>query len=175
MLCEQCKQREATTHIKRVLNGAAEEFHLCGACAKEAGLMPGELFGGGFGLHLSDLFSGFLGSSLPQQTLAPAARCAFCGSTLREITENGRVGCAQCYQTFYEELAPSLQRIHSALQHNGKSPAADPAAAARKAKEQNLADLKTQIAQAIRNENYEEAARLRDEIRSLEEGSEPQC
>jgi protein arginine kinase activator len=96
MLCEQCKQREATTHIRRVVNGAAEEHHLCGPCA--AGLFEGGLAMPQFGLHLGDLFGGFLGNSAA--ALAPTARCGFCGSSMREIIQSGTVGCAQCYETF---------------------------------------------------------------------------
>ena len=176
MLCEQCKQREATTHIQRVINGHAEQFHLCGACAREAGLanlaMPN------FGFHLSDLFSGFLGSSLQQAQpqLAPA-RCGFCGSSLREITQSGRAGCAQCYATFYDALEPALQRIHGALEHMGRSPTGktpeiDPAARSRRQAEQKIARLREEIAAAVREEDYERAAKLRDEIRKLEEGGE---
>ena len=165
MLCEQCKQREATTHIQRVLNCQSQEFHLCAACAREAGLvaMPS------FGFQLSDLFSGFLGSSLQQAQpqLAPA-RCALCGSTLREITQSGRAGCAQCYDTFYDALEPALQRIHGALEHAGKTP--DPAARGRRQAERQVARLREEIAAAVREEDYERAARLRDEIRELEEG-----
>ena len=169
MLCEQCKQREATTHIQRVINGHAEQFHLCGACAREAGLanlaMPN------FGFHLSDLFSGFLGSSLQQAQpqLAPA-RCGFCGSSLREITQSGRAGCAQCYETFQDALEPALQRIHGALEHAGKIPEADPAVQGRRQAEQQIARLREEIAAAVREENYEQAAKLRDEVRKLEEG-----
>ena len=170
MLCEQCKQREATTHIQRVINGRAEEFHLCGACAREAGanLMPS------FGFQLSDLFSGFLGSSLQQAQpqLAAPARCGFCGSSLREITQSGRAGCAQCYETFRNALEPALQRIHGALEHMGKTPEADPAVQSRRQAERRIAGLREEIAAAVREEDYERAAKLRDEIRTLEEGGE---
>jgi protein arginine kinase activator len=169
MLCEQCKQREATTHIQRVINGQASEFHLCAACAREAGLaslaMPN------FGVHLSDLFSGFLGSSLQQAQpqLAPP-RCGLCGSSLREITQSGRVGCARCYETFYDALEPALRRIHGALEHKGNSPQADPAAQGRRQAGQQIARLREEIAAAVREEEYERAAKLRDEIRRMEEG-----
>jgi protein arginine kinase activator len=171
MLCEQCKQREATTHIKRVVNGAAEEYHLCAACAQEAGI---GFSAPDFGFHLSDLFGGFLGSSLQSATHvhAPALRCGMCGSGLNEIIQSGRVGCAQCYDTFRGELEPTLQRIHGSLEHAGKVPQADPAVQARKERESKLEQLRTQIAQAVRDENYEEAAKLRDEIRGLEERGE---
>ena len=172
MLCQQCKQRPATTHIKRVVNGHAEEFHLCPDCARESGLFEAGLMPE-LGLHLSDLFSGFLGSSVQQNLPMQQARCGFCGSSLPEIVKSGRVGCAQCYETFYPQLEPTLQRIHGSLEHTGKTPEdGNPDLRARREKEQTLADLRAKIAEAIKEENYEEAAKLRDEIRRAEEGGE---
>ena len=171
MLCQHCKQNEATTHIRRVINGAAQEFHLCAACAKEAGV--GAQFAvPEFGFHLSDLFSGFLGSSLREQARPAPLRCELCGSSLEEIIRNSRVGCPQCYETFAEQLQPTLQRIHGALRHTGKVPETDPALAQRRQKEQQIAHLRDKIAAAVQDEDYEQAARLRDEIRTLEEGGE---
>lgn len=171
MICTQCKQQEATTHIKRILNGRAEEHHLCAACAQKSGLLESGLPFPDFGFHLSDLFGGFLGSSIQKSAVAPAARCGFCGSSLHEIIKSGRVGCAQCYETFYRELEPTLQRIHGGLEHAGKTPEdGNPGLSRRRAREQGLAALREQIAQAVKAENYEEAARLRDEIRRMEGG-----
>ena len=180
MLCQHCKQNEATTHIRRVVNGAAQEFHLCGNCAKEAGLpsqkafgfpgAPGQMPEFGF---LSGLFSGFLGSSLhgQGQSLPSPKRCELCGSSLGEIIQNSRVGCARCYETFAEQLQPTLQRIHGTLNHTGKVPETDPAEAARHQTEQEIARLRGEIAAAVQAEDYERAAALRDEIRTLEERS----
>jgi len=168
MICGQCKQREATAHIRRVVNGVGEDLYLCNLCAQSAGLGLG-LAAPGF---LGELFSGILGSSAAAQ--APAKRCDFCGSSMREIINSGHVGCAKCYETFYDQLEPTLQRVHGAhqqdmLRHNGKTPVSDPAARERRQKETTLAQLREQIAAAVREENYEAAAKLRDKIRELEE------
>jgi len=157
-----------------MVNGHAEEFHLCQNCARESGL-----FGGNgspdFGFQLSDLFSGFLGSSVKQQpsTLAPTLRCGLCGASLHEIAKSSRVGCAKCYETFYAQLQPTLQRIHGSLEHSGKTPEdGNPQLRVRREREQALAELRAQIAQAVKDERYEEAAQLRDEIRRMEEGGD---
>ena len=171
MLCQHCKQNEATTHIRRVVNGAAEEFHLCAACAKGAGLSA-QLASPEFGFQLSDLFSGFLGSSLHGQPQPAPVRCELCGSSLDEIIRSSRVGCARCYETFAEQLRPTLQRIHGALKHTGKAPETDPAETARRQREQEVARLRGEIAAAVQAEDYEQAAKLRDEIRKLEEGGQ---
>ena len=166
MLCQNCKQHQATTHIKRIVNGRAEEIYLCPNCAKASGLgLPD------FGLHLSDLFSGFMAQSQLLGQQAPAARCGLCGSSLHEIAKSGRVGCAQCYEAFYAQLEPTLQRIHGSLEHAGKTPEdGNPELRTRKERERKLTGLREQIAGAVKEENYEEAARLRDEIRRMEEG-----
>ena len=171
MLCQQCNQREATAHIQRVINGHSEEFHLCPNCARESGLL-GE---GDIGFHLSNLFGGFLGSSVQQQpvALAPAARCGMCGASLHEIAKCGRVGCAKCYEAFYRQLEPTLQRIHGSLEHCGSRPEdKNPDLHARQERERLLNSFRERIAAAVKDENYEEAARLRDEIRRMEEGGE---
>ena len=169
MLCQHCKQREATRHIRRVADGAAEDFHLCETCARELGMAVPEV-----GALLSSLLSGILGSSLPVQGGGQPApvRCELCGSSLNEIIQSSRVGCARCYETFSEQLQPTLQRVHGSLKHTGKVPAADPAVARRKQREEEIARLRGEIASAVQTEDYEQAARLRDEIRKLEEGGE---
>ncbi|MDR0531539.1 MAG: UvrB/UvrC motif-containing protein [Oscillospiraceae bacterium] len=172
MLCEQCKQREATTHIRRVINGVGEEHHLCAACAQASGLFEGGLSLPEFGLHLGGLFSGFLGESAAALPAASARRCPFCGSSLHEIIQSGNVGCAQCYDTFYDQLEPTLQRVHGSLEHSGKNPESDPKTISRNQKAKRLKALKEQIAAAVREENYEAAAQLRDEIKRLEGGEE---
>jgi len=171
MLCQHCKQNEATTHIRRVINGAAQEYHLCAACAKEAGIAA-QFAAPEFGFQLSDLFSGFLGSSLrgQGQALPSPVRCELCGSSLDEIIRSSRVGCARCYETFAAQLQPTLQRIHGVLKHTGKTPVTDPAIAQRKQKEHEITHLRGEIAAAVQAEDYEQAAHLRDKIRTLEEG-----
>ncbi|MCL2532270.1 MAG: UvrB/UvrC motif-containing protein [Oscillospiraceae bacterium] len=167
MNCEKCNNHPATTHIKRFAGGVAEEFHLCAACAKASGLLSPD---GGF--NLGDLFGGLLGNSVSQQpAVAQSPRCAACGLSLQEIAQSGRMGCAACYDTFSAQIAPTLQRIHSSVQHSGKTPEdGNPALRERRERESTLTQLREQIAHAVREENYEQAAKLRDEIRALEQG-----
>ena len=55
MRCQHCNQNEATTFIKKNINGHKEEMHLCSECAKELGVMDefrmpsmSEMFGDSF-------------------------------------------------------------------------------------------------------------------------------
>lgn len=173
MLCEQCRQREATTHIRRVMNGAAQDFHLCGDCARESGVAAPI---GNFGFHLGDLFSSFLSGGfggLAAPALPAGQRCAFCGASLAEIARDGVVGCANCYETFYDQLRPTLQRIHGGLQHMGKAPELDPEVEREIQRKADIERMREDIAAAVREERYEDAAKMRDEIRKLEEGGNP--
>ncbi|MDR1464815.1 MAG: UvrB/UvrC motif-containing protein [Oscillospiraceae bacterium] len=172
MLCEQCAQREATTHVRRILHGEVEEHHLCGDCARQGGYTAHAL--SDFGFQLSDLFGGFLGSSpaLTHRLSEPPRRCPVCGCSLQDIAREGKVGCAECYRVFYEQLRPTLKRIHGAVQHGGKQLRPAPEQEAARQREEALQRLRADIAAAVQAEQYEEAARLRDEIRTLENGGE---
>ena len=118
MLCQNCGKNEATTHIKQVINGDTAERHLCSECAEHLGY--GDAFSG-FGFDVAGLFGNFFGDAV-HSLGAPrkVVRCPKCGSSFNDIVREGRVGCAECYKVFYNELKPSLQRIHGQIHHSGK-------------------------------------------------------
>ncbi|MDR1734031.1 MAG: UvrB/UvrC motif-containing protein [Oscillospiraceae bacterium] len=173
MLCEQCGKREATTFLSQRINDDVTEKHLCAQCAAEAGLnlIPG-------GISLADLF----GSVLATGTVPPpkSKTCPQCGATMSAISKVGKVGCAECYRTFREELLPSLQRMHGTVRYMGKAPCGAPAGATPLEAPTGLnaplgapspaSEKREALKQAIAEERYEDAAMLRDEIRKLEEG-----
>ena len=172
MLCQHCGKREATTHIKRVVNGETSESHLCAECASSMGYT--DVFSG-WGMSLGDLLGGFLGESTqPSGALSPALRCRKCGSSWQDIVRDGKVGCADCYRTFYDRLLPTLQRIHGRIQHTGKTsgsakqPEAQPEKSEAQLREEKIAALRAQMDEAVAAQDFEQAAKLRDEIRSLE-------
>ena len=174
MLCQHCGKEQATTHIKRVINGETTEQHLCAACAKKLGF---DSFLDDFSLSIPNIFAGFFGDSALALPGRPAERCATCGSSFEEIVRTGMVGCADCYQKFYDRLLPSIQRIHGRAKHAGKRPGApvvadrEPEAApsAAPTKEAQIAALQQQMQQAIESQNFEQAAVLRDNIKALKE------
>ncbi len=191
MKCNKCNN-EATTHLRQNINGEVTELWLCSECAEKMGV--GGMFSGfdGFGLFstfdsmlgdFDSLFSGqksllsnFLGGS-SVSSLPARKKCSVCGSTFSDITERGKVGCADCYETFANLLRPTIERIHGRTSHEGKLPgkSVPPAKEPNKAKPQpaavptdNVAALKAELKRAIDAEEYEKAAELRDKIRSLE-------
>jgi protein arginine kinase activator len=165
MICQECKQRTATVHFTKIINGEKSEFHLCEPCAREKGdLMMGQS-GGGF--TLNNLLSGLLnfdptGGPVPAQQ---PMRCETCGMTYAQFSQVGRFGCADCYQSFASRLDPLLRRIHGSTTHTGKVPERS-GGMIKKRKE--LHELRQQLQQKVQLEQFEEAAMLRDRIRALE-------
>lgn len=164
MLCQICQKKQATTHIKSILNGEVTEYDLCPECAKKMGY--GNIFA-----DMSSDFSSLLGSFFgmgKEQVLPSSKRCPTCGSSFSDIARSGKVGCADCYSVFYEKLLPTIRRIHGNTEHIGK--------AAESAGEQNriqneVEELKSQLQKAIDAQEFEKAAELRDKIKELEDNT----
>ena len=165
MLCNICSQTEASIHLTEIVDKKIVELHLCEPCAQEKGMDVKTTF------NFSDLLAG-LAELTPQVAAGQqtALVCKTCGLRYEDFGKVGRLGCADCYKTFSAALLPLIKRVQQATQHTGKRPEraareARPAAAAAP-----LARLQERLKQAVENEAFEEAARLRDEIRAFEEG-----
>lgn len=169
MKCEKCGEKEAIFFYEENINGEKRSYHLCRSCAESAGLIAkskataGEdlfspLFPAGYSNFIGDIFG------LPQNLGMQAKTCEACGSSWHMIAKSGKVGCPHCYGTFEEELERSIRSIHGNVTHVGRAPAKDLAAREQK---NRMANLKSALKAAIEAENFEEAARLRDEIRAI--------
>lgn len=167
MKCQKCGANNATTHVKTIINGELREYDLCSECAHKMGYT--NVFG-----DMENEFSNFLGSFfgnvLPART--QATRCEFCGSTYSDIAKSGHVGCAKCYEIFADELYPSIRRIHGNTTHCGKNSSVAEKTKQSKAKtetkEEKIKKLKAQLESAIKEQNFELAAELRDKIKKME-------
>jgi len=171
MLCESCKQAQATVHLTEIVNDQMTELHLCEACANQKGTQVESHFG------LADLLSGladFSKTQEPEEVTANA--CPNCGMTYDDFRKVGRLGCSQCYTTFKRGLGGLLKRIHGSPIHLGKSPVRllKPTKAKTEVKTE-LAELKRRLERAIEKEAFEEAASLRDQIRRLEQHEPPKA
>jgi protein arginine kinase activator len=171
MICQECNQRPATLHFTKIINGEKTEIHLCEICAHE----KGEIFllNGAPGFSIHNLLAGLLNiepkyplsqqdAFKPQEVL----QCKECSMTFPQFVKVGRFGCANCYETFRDHLNPILKRVHSGnTEHYGKIPKRIGGSFhIRKSVEELKETLKVLIAQ----EEFEKAAEVRDEIRSLE-------
>ena len=168
MLCQNCGKNEATTHIKRVVNGDTTETHLCAGCAEHLGY--GDMFSG-FGFNLDDFFGGFLSEDIPMISAEHEEKCPKCGCTFTDIVKSGKIGCADCYRKFYDKLLPSLQRIHGKIKHTGKQAMVPHVKTSAELKINPVAKLKEDLQKAIETQNFEQAAVLRDRIKEMEAGN----
>ncbi|MBQ6163596.1 MAG: UvrB/UvrC motif-containing protein [Clostridia bacterium] len=167
MLCQNCKRNEASTHIRRIVNGTAAEYHLCPECADKLGYASSL---GGLGLGLGELFGSFLGDIPISRLSNRVLRCEKCGCSFDDIVKSGKVGCADCYELYYDKLLPSLRKIHGQTVHVGKKPRGSEGETSRQSAPaaDKTAELKQKLADAITEQNFELAAVLRDEIRRTE-------
>ena len=163
MLCEDCHKNQATVIITVTTGDETTTRHLCAECMKK---MESSFEQGDVQSFLSSLLS--LLSSQPE---APTLTCSGCGLTYEEFQSTGKLGCAQCYHDFSEQLRPLLLRIHGRSQHAGRVPKSHEK---ERKLEQCLSELRTRMDQAVASEDFEEAARLRDEIRALAPSQEAQ-
>lgn len=165
MLCQKCQKNPATTHIRKWVNGVQEEWVLCSECAGEMGYNQLSFFTGGL---LGSLFSG----AISEKTAANGVRCPFCGIQFEEIAKNGKVGCEDCYRFFRSRLTPTIEKLHGKAGHVGKTPRNLPKPPSVEKKEEPKKDilesLKEQLQAAIENQEFEQAAVLRDKIKELE-------
>ena len=166
MLCQNCKKNQANTHIKQVINGELTEMDLCSECASEMG------FDNSFSsfLDIGSMMRGFLG--MPSMTaLAREEKCPGCGATFSQISKSGRVGCAKCYDTFFDRLLPTIKRIHGNTVHTGKrlrTARLESGSDNEKSENTNeIERLSEQLAKAVRDQEFEQAAQLRDRINAL--------
>lgn len=165
MLCNKCKKREATTHVKSVVNGEYEEYMLCNSCAQELGYTNMFM---DFNTDINSILGSFFSNALPERS--ETTRCPVCKSTFHDISQTSKVGCAKCYEVFYSELMPSIKRIHSNTKHSGKKPATVPQIEENVENTHNEVDtLKARLKQAVDTQNFELAAELRDKIKEMEE------
>ena len=162
MKCQKCNLRDATTHVTQVINGNKTEMYLCRECAEEN--QDFFSFKSGFDTEFDNLFSGFWGGQPKISSAAPSAKCDLCGMTQAQFIKTGKPGCSNCYTVFQDLLLRPLKQIHGSTRHTGKIPA-------RAGKSIKTADrieqLQTKLNRAVMEQNFEEAAKLRDKINEL--------
>lgn len=160
MKCEKCGKNTATTHIKSIVNGVAKEINLCAVCAAKEG------YGNISNVGLAGMLASMFGESLQSVSDNVGTKCSVCGATFSNIAKTGKVGCAECYNTFKNELLPYLKRVHGSTVHVGKVPNSAPLIV--KPKEKTVDDLRIELNRLVSEEKYEQAAVVRDEIKRLE-------
>lgn len=168
MKCENCN-KPATVHLTEIRGGKKIEKHLCEQCAAQAEGVPVAKAGH---TPINELLTNFvMAHSGLQKELGMA--CDQCGVTWAEFRQYGLFGCEHDYDVFERELTPLLQRAHEGGTHHvGKTPARGAGGEVPKPRRKlvDIAKLRKELQHAVEVEDYERAARLRDQIRQAEEG-----
>lgn len=168
MICDVCRDQDASVHLTKVVQGEVTLLHLCARCAAERGIettvtTPPKNVLGEF-LHAVHDQAGAGGGAGGAQ--GEAVRCTFCAMTLRDFRTTGRLGCAHCYSTFEQSLRELLRRVHGSSQHIGRRYV--PPAPEILHRSTSIGELRDRLRRAIDNEEFELAASLRDKLKGLE-------
>ncbi len=165
MKCQKCNKNEANTHITKIVNGIKTEQYLCEKCAAENKELAD--FHTGFDQDFENFFSGFFGMPQIGSGISSASgkrTCPICGSTFTDISNKGKLGCSDCYKTFADYLKNPLKQIHGSTRHTGKIPLRS---GKRLRKESEIDKLSSELNRAVMEQNFEQAAVLRDKINDL--------
>jgi protein arginine kinase activator len=161
MLCQRCKKTTATVHITDITEANENvERHLCERCAEQEGVMQKTSME-----PLNELLTNFV---LGQAGAAAVddLRCESCGMTFADFRSQGVLGCPADYEVFGKLLDPLISQAHEgATHHTGHIPAGRPATEIR---EHELIRLQRELDSAVAREDYESAARLRDQLKAAE-------
>jgi protein arginine kinase activator len=153
-----CKQNPAKVHLTQIVGDKMQKVDLCEECAKQKGVNDPA------GFSLADLLLG-LGATQEIST-AEDVKCPNCGFTQADFKKAGRLGCSHCYATFADGLEGLLKSMHKGVKHIGKVPAA-----LRQSRDLNdrLKHLQKKLDKAVTSEDFEQAASLRDEIKTTKD------
>ena len=189
MLCSNCGKNEANVHYTHVVNGEKTEYNLCDECAKKLGIDDMD-----FSMPIS--FSNFISDFFDEDSLLPSfsgnmiTKCPKCGLTYDEFAKNGKFGCGECYNTFASKIESVLKNLHGSAKHRGRAPKriADTSSITKLTEKEDknnqpeikhepvvdkkaaeLDRLNEDIKLAIKEERYEDAAKIRDQIKKLQE------
>jgi protein arginine kinase activator len=157
--CDLCSKNEATMKVSQLdKDGKVTDIAVCAECARRRGFTEVEKLKAGVAEIIAELKTRVdEGDS--------KLVCRNCGMSYAEFKRQARLGCAECYVSFHDELLPLIRRIHDAVQHVGRT-----ASGGRKQAQvkMNVQKLREALTGAIQAEDYEKAAALRDQLRKAE-------
>lgn len=179
MKCQNCGKEEANVRYTQIINGVKKEVYLCTECAKELGVDTFEIpdFSMNFNSFLGDFFGDYMERDLLPSYHTDAVKCKTCGMTYDDFIKTGMFGCSNCYTTFSTPIETLLKNLQGAKRHIGrkvnsiKEPIkVESTNNKEEVKEDNkLSKLQKDLEKAIKQEKYEEAAKIRDEIKKLKD------
>ena len=146
--------------MEGMMNDKALKLHICEECAKKEGIDFNFIKPN---FSIIDLLSNLSDWEIPGHKTSKSVVCPGCGLNYNQFKQTGRLGCANCYTAFALQLSPLLKRIHGSCQHTGKKPGEQKPPAT-----ESAALLKKLMQEAVRNEEFEKAADIRDRLKDLE-------
>jgi protein arginine kinase activator len=159
MKCDICGNPEVVIHVQQMTDGEEIELHLCDRCAAFKGITRGE---DKVEFSISNLLMGLV--DLKNARTNVASECPGCGLTLENFKKRAMLGCSECFNTFGKEIRDIVEKMFGRTRHKGKYPKR---LQAYKSILIDLEGLKIRLEKAVEAENYEEAAKLRDQIKEL--------
>lgn len=169
MLCDNCGKHEASIKLTQIINGNKTEKMICEECGQKMGIAD-------IGFEMPIDISNFLGdfdiendSFFPFDTITKEVKCDKCNMTYQDFLDNGKFGCEECYKTFGDKIDTVLKRIQGTDRYLGRKANHNESNKVQEVKTNNkLEELQTKLKQAIKEERYEDAAKIRDEIKKNE-------
>lgn len=164
MLCQICNKKTAIIHLTEINDGIRSEMHVCQNCAIEQGIAAKSQ------VSINELLSDLLAVQPSDEELfGPSDKkvsCPNCGFTLGHFRKEGVLGCPYDYELFESSLLPLIEKAHNGkTRHCGKVPSKTPQ---QTKKQTECLNLRHQLDVAVQNEDYELAAKLRDQIKQME-------
>lgn len=186
--CEKCGDT-ATVHITKIVQGQKTKIHLCEKCATSASNMVESIFPPELFPKMKELEKQIMGNIIKGNSSGET--CKSCDMTFPQFEKGGRFSCPECYVTFKENIKEFLKGMHGATKHIGKKPSKISVFSKNKSTNntkvlkdikvlphnnekfvekttpKTIEDLNAELSIAISEERYEDAAIIRDEIKSL--------
>ena len=180
MLCQNCGKNEANVRYTQIINGVRKELNLCSECARKLGVdridIPMD-----FTSFLGDFFNDYAESSLLPSFSIDNAKCKTCGMTYNDFINTGMFGCSDCYDTFSGPIDSLLKNLHGTAKHIGRGAknvdellnkktsknASKNNENSKDEKSSKLEELQKELDKAIKEERYEDAAKIRDKIKEM--------
>ena len=165
MLCQECRQRQANVKVTTIVENQRRELHLCDECASTRGELR---FASEAQASLGEMLAALLHKGLIKQASRGGggeAACPTCGLDYDEFTRHGKLGCSQCFEAFEEQLKGVLRHVHGSSRHVGRAPKRGGGAMRLR---REISSLRGELTRCVQAEQFEQAAKLRDRISSLE-------
>ena len=169
MRCDECNIREAQYTIAIVAGAESSTRHLCESCMQKL-RAKGEQKGFAELIHQAVhaiVFQGLAGEA-PAEPEYPAIQCPLCSTTLPSVMKTGQVGCANCYRVFREPLLSLVEKSRQHLNATYNPDWRDQAPPPPQSEQLRQTELTKRLQEAIQAEDYELAARIRDELAGKE-------